>query len=112
MVMALVTLQQAKRHLRILHSDEDDDILEKAEHASAIVLDYIQRPDLEWTDAVDGSPSTPSDAPFVIQAAVLMVLDILWERRGSEEVEYTQADGYLSKPVTAILHRYAKLSYA
>lgn len=110
--MALVTLDQAKRHLRVWHDDEDDDVLEKADHASAIVVNYLNRDDLTWTDADNGSPPVKSDAPFEVQAAVLMVLDILWDVRNGGDIEYGQADGYLSKPITAILHRWSKLSYA
>lgn len=118
-MVALVTLEQARRHLRVFHTDEDADLLEKIQQASEIVMDYLQRPDLEWTDAVDGDPdaSPPvapveSDAPRLIQASVLLVLAGLWEHRGDGEQEYGQADGYLSKPVTALLHRWSRLAYA
>ncbi len=110
--MALITLTQAKRHLRITYSDEDDAILEKADHASAIVRDYLNRDDLEWTEASNGETPVMSDAPFEVQAAVLMMLDVLWDARGGDDLEYGQADGYLPKPVTAILHRWSKLSYS
>lgn len=117
-MVKLVTLAQAKRHLRIFHSDEDADVADKVNQASEIVTDYCQRPDLVWSAAVDGDPdaSPPtddiaSDAPFRVQAAVLMVLDDLWEHRGAAG-ETGQADGYLSKPVTALLHRTMRLSYA
>lgn len=108
-MVALVTLQQAKRHLRILHDDEDEDLLDKIQQASEIVIDYIQRPELEWIEAVG---DTPSDAPFRVQSAVLMVLNIVWDNRSGGDIEYGQADGYLSRPITAILHRIARLSYA
>lgn len=108
-MVALVTLQQAKRHLRVLHDDENDDLNDKIQQASEIVLDYIQRPELTWTDASNG---TPSDAPFRVQAAVLLVLGGLWENRGDEEIEQGQADGYLAKSVTALLHRLSRLAYA
>lgn len=108
-MVALVTLQQAKRHLRVLHDDENDDLKDKIQQASEIVVDYIQRPELTWTDASNG---TPSDAPMRVQAAVLLVLAGLWEHRGDGEQDYGQADGYLTKPVTALLHRLAKMAYA
>jgi hypothetical protein len=110
-MVAFVTLEQAKRHLRIYHSDEDNDLLDKIKQSSEIVVNYIQKATLTdtWVSAVDYSPST---APMLIQAAVLLQLDILWEHRNGGDVEYGQADGYLSKPITAILHRYSKLSYA
>lgn len=108
-MVALVTLQQAKRHLRILHDDENDDLQDKIQQSSDIVMDYLQRPDLVWTDA---SGDTQSDAPFRVQAAVLLVLGGLWENRGDEEMEQGQADGYLAKSVTALLHRLSRLAYA
>lgn len=96
--MALVTLVEAKSHLRVMHDDEDNDITLRMEAATEIVVDYIKQPDNEWTDA---------DAPFLIKAAILLVLADLYENRGDgESPEYGQADGYLTKPVTAILHRY------
>lgn len=110
--MALVTLAQAKRHLRIFHDDEDDAIVEKAEHASAIIVDYIKRPEHGWTEASNGANPVASDAPFVVQAAILMMIDILWEHRSGGEIEFGQADGYLSKPITSILHRYSAPTYA
>lgn len=108
-MVALVTLDQARRHLRIYHQDEDLDVQERVQQASEIVIDYIQRPDHGWSDASDDDES---NAPKVVQAAVLLVLAALWEHRGDGEGDYQQADGYLSKPVTALLHRIAKLSYA
>lgn len=39
---ALVTLEQAKRHLRVTSSTSDDDIELKVEQASGIVLDYLK----------------------------------------------------------------------
>lgn len=110
-MVGLVTLAQAKRHLRIFHDDEDDEVTDKIKQASDIVIDYIQRPELVWTDALSGSQQE-SDAPFRVQAAVLLVLSGLWEHRGDEDAEFGQADGYLTKPVTAILHRITRLSYA
>lgn len=85
---ALVTLAEAKSHLRVLNSDQDTDIGMKAEAASDIVTDYIKRPDHEWTDA---------DAPALIKAAILLVLgDLFNDREGAG----------LSEGVKAILHRY------
>lgn len=111
-MVALVTLEQARRHLRILHTDEDADLLEKIQQASDIVVDYLQRPELVWTDASNGSPPAASDAPMRVQAAVLLVLAGLWEHRGDGEQDYGQADGYLTKPVTTLLHRLARMAYA
>ena len=94
---ALVTINEAKRHLRVDFPDDDADIEFRMNAASEIVVDYIKRPDHGWTDAT---------APFLIKAAVLIVLENLYDYRGGEEPAYAQADGYLTQPVTSILHRY------
>jgi len=102
--MSLVTLDEAKSHLRVMHSDEDATITLYMNAATEIVIDYIKKPDHEWTDA---------EAPFLIKAAILLVLAGLYENRGDDEKpDYSQADGYLAKPVTAILHRYRDPAYA
>lgn len=112
-MVAFVTLQQAKRHLRILYADEDEDIQDKVQQASAIIVDYLKRPDHGWTDAQDGSPPTRSTAPMVVQAATLLMLSTLWEfREGEVEPNYDAADGYLPKAVTALLHRLREPAYA
>jgi len=40
--MSLVTLAQAKAHLRVTTSDSDDDILLKLDQATGIILDYLK----------------------------------------------------------------------
>jgi hypothetical protein len=85
---SLVTLIEAKAHLRVLASDQDTDITAKALAASDIVIDYIKRPDHEWTDA---------DAPPLIKAAILLVLgNLFFEREGA----------MITDGVKSILHRY------
>lgn len=112
-MVALVTLQQAKRHLRIAYSDEDEDLQDKIEQASAIIVDYIKNPDHGWTDAVNGSPPVRSTAPMVVQAATLLMLANIWEfREGEAQPDYSAADGYLPKAVTALLHRLRDPAYA
>lgn len=102
--MSLVTLEEAKAHLRVMHFDEDSTIAIYMNAATEIVVDYIKKPEHEWTD---------TNVPFLIKAAVLLVLTGLYENRGDEaEPDYSQADGYLAKPVTAILHRYRDPAYA
>lgn len=69
-MVALVTLQEAKNHLRILSEDEDNDIQLKVDAASDILLDYIKRPDAPWTE---------SDAPPLVKAATLLMVKTLFE---------------------------------
>lgn len=86
--MSLVTLIEAKQHLRVLSSDEDDLITAQAEAASDIVTDYIDRAELVWT---------ADTVPPLVKAAVLLVLGSLFhEREGA-----TISDG-----VKSILRRY------
>jgi len=93
----LVTLDEAKRHLRVTHDDEDDDIKFRISAASEIVLDYIKKRDSDWTT---------DTTPKLVKAATLLVLAGLYEDRGDGEEVLSQANGYLDRPVTAILHRY------
>lgn len=85
---ALVTLAEAKNHLRLDGDFEDEFVELRAEMATDIVIDYIKRPEHEWTDA---------DAPPLIKAAVLLMLGVLNEEREGATIP----DG-----VKSILHRY------
>lgn len=86
--MALVTMAEARDHLKIDAGDDDLDLLLKVEAASEIVIDYIKRPDHGWTDAT---------APFLIKAAVLLVLADLYLNR---------ENGGLPDAAVRILHRH------
>jgi len=84
----LITLDQAKTQLRlpIVSQEYDDDLLLKLEHATSIVLDYLERSEDDW---IIGSPSaSPADTEFpIVQAAILEVLTNLWRHRGDEGVQ-------------------------
>ncbi len=71
-MVALVTLAEAKAHLRVLNTDHDTDITMKMGQASDIIIDYIKTPDHGWTD---------STAPNLIKAAILLVLGTLFDER-------------------------------
>jgi hypothetical protein len=92
-----ITLDVAKAHLRVDHTDDDADIERRIAHASAIVLDYIKKPS-DWTaiDSVHGA---------IVEAATLMVLSKLYDDRNIGEEDSQVALGYLAPEVTAILHR-------
>ncbi len=98
----LISLEQAMRQLRLFTGDYpgDDaiegaeDVLEKAEQASAIILDYLKHPAVsdEW-DA--------ETTPKVVQAATLLVLSDLYEHRGGS----AGADVFISSAVVRLLRR-------
>lgn len=86
--MALLTLAEAKTDLRVEGNDEDADVTLKMEAATEIVIDYIKQPDHTWTAA---------DCPFLIKAAVMLVLRNLYDAQDAHP---------LTEGVKAILHRF------
>ena len=97
MVAPAVTLDEAKAHLRVDHTDDDADIQRKVDQAGAIVVDYIKKP-------TDWAPTATET--LIFQAAVCMVLSKLYDDRNiGEEDAQNVALGYLTPQVTAILHR-------
>jgi hypothetical protein len=96
MVDPLVTLDEAKRRLNVYHEDQDDDINDAIMQATAVVLDYIKKPD-----------ATTLTAPQLLCAQVgcLQMLRFIWNGEDSDGVKYVPADGYLPQAVTTVLHR-------
>lgn len=87
----LLTLQQAKLHLRVTDENRNADILLKLAQAEAIVLSYLARTlDTTWTATIAtwgttvGSPGTVIAAPAVVQAAILEQLAELDAFRGDD----------------------------
>jgi hypothetical protein len=76
MMAALVTLEQARWRLRLTADDtfHTPDVQMKMVQATALVVDYIKRPEHGWS---------PETVPPVIQAAILEVLRHLFE--GAED---------------------------
>jgi len=72
----LVTLDAAKRHLRVTDPAYDVEITDTLARASATIRDYLkERNDPTWT---------PSTVPLWLQAAVLLLLAHFYEHRGDE----------------------------
>lgn len=90
-MVALVTLAEAKTHLRIVGNDHDDDVTMKALQASEIVMDYLKRDAAEeyWDDET---------VPTLVKAAVLLALGSLFANR--------EGGDPISEAVKSILHRY------
>lgn len=99
--MSIVTLDEAKRRLRILHSYEDVDVQEAVDMSEAVIFDYIKR------------AATPEDNDDkVIKLAILYMLSHIWENRGAEQVAVGKGDGNLPVNVSSILIRKRPMALA
>ncbi len=99
---ALVTMGHVKDHLRITTDQEDLDLELKITQASAIVLGYIDRPDVDWRATIDGW--TYATVPAAVQAAVLLQVGDLYQFRGDETDKRDRDD--LAPGVARLLQRY------
>jgi hypothetical protein len=98
--MALVSLGQAKDHLRIEHDYSDADIVDKMEQASAIVVDFLTtQADPTWDELT---------VPKPVQTAILWVLAHLWAHRGDE----VGKDDELWAALNRLLARFRDPAYA
>jgi hypothetical protein len=110
--MSLITLEQAKRHLRLsipVTSPPDEaelDLLLKMEAAEHIILDYLgltsQSPPA-WTDE--------TNVPPLVQAAILLQLGELYRFRGDDPGTVISSPsrgeaGSLSPVIEGMLRRY------
>jgi len=79
MAVALLSLAQAKSHLRIALDDSsrDEDIYAKVEEASGIILDYLKIPEAEQT-------WTEDTVPWHVRSAVKLMLTHLHEHAGDD----------------------------
>lgn len=104
--MMLVTLEQAKSHLRVDYDFEDDLITAYVQGASGAVLNYLKVDGEEWFDS-SGDPlldsSGDSIVPYVIEAATLIMTHYLYRLRGDNK-DNAYERGYLPMPVTALLY--------
>lgn len=101
----LVTLDQAKDHLRIDTDDGDADLELKVHAASGAVLNYLKSSSPYQLDEngdpilVDGAPVTK----FEVYAATCLMLGYL-NRDRDDDSDKAYEQGYLPKPVTALLY--------
>lgn len=95
--MALITYDAAKIHHHALGDEHDPDVQMKLEQATAIVINYLKRPNHGWTAATDPA----EDYEFaIVQAAILKVFSNLFGYRGDEE---KPAGGPLTEDVMRML---------
>lgn len=107
----LVTLEQARDHLRVDGIDDEADIILKIHAASGAVLNYLKGAN-RFVQAVDGDGNPQFDPPgvpvytdqvlFEVQAATLIQLGYLYKDRDQDK-DRGYEPGYLPRPVTALL---------
>ena len=124
--MMYVTLARAKQHLSMDH-DEDDTLIEVyVQAASGAVKNYLKKasPYEVERDSNDdpildssGDPIYAVDSSgdklisYPVQAAVLLMVGFLYKDR-DENPDQAFAQGYLPKPVTALLYPLRKPALA
>jgi len=100
MAAVLVTLTQAKAHLRITMPDGDPgdaDLQLKLDQAEAVILNYLKGANgaaIGWT--------SPATAPPPVTAGILLMLGRLYEQRGDDEDQ----DEKLWQAIDRLLVRY------
>lgn len=110
----LLTLAQAREHLRTVDLEDDVDLQLKIDAATQLVCEYIsdrQPADEDWIATIEGwdGVSYPSTAPPVIVAAVLQQVAELYRFRGDDvegDLPKSVEHGALSPLVARLLHRY------
>lgn len=100
--MKIVTMEQAKQHLRVDTDFMDADIELKLEAVSYLVFDFVKVP-YDFYEVDDDN--VVIDAPFPLRAAALVWLGILFKHRdgGSDE---SLSFGEIPKTVSNLLYMY------
>lgn len=111
--MKLVTLAQARAHLRSDTEDDDDDLELKIEAASEMVIDYLGDfvyADFDSAGVILDSAGDPMNVNKRVQHATLMTVAYLSrERDGSQEFSVDPQFGYgyaLPKGAMALLYSF------
>lgn len=111
--MFLVTLQEAKTHLRVDDCDVnvESDISMKMEAASDRVIDYIDQGIVKYQNTagnfIDEDSAGNWLAPNPVKAAVLLLLGYLWNQRDQDAAKEFDG-GELPRPVRSMLRTYRK----
>jgi hypothetical protein len=105
----LVSLTQAKSHLRIDTSAEDTYLALMIRAASRSVIEYVRSGADAFTDSagdvIEDSAGDPTGIPEDVQAATLLLLGFLYRNRDENPANAFER-GYLPAPVTALLAPY------
>lgn len=111
----LVSLEDARAHLRIDTNDGDADLELKVKAASRAVLNYISNGADPFTDSTgepyEDSNGVSMDIPEDVQSATLFLVGYLDRNRDSDPDQAFDR-GYLPAPVCALLVHYRDPSMA
>lgn len=102
----IVTLQEARDHLRSDTSDDDADLTLKIQAASSAVVTYLK---------VADDAAIPAAALPAAKAACLILVGEFYANREGEQggaVDQQFGYGYLPRPVVALLYPYRDPSIA
>ena len=98
-----VTLQQVKDDLRVDTDAEDTDIGLKLVAAQSAILNYLKVESLDAL-AVGSPPVIPERVDGAISAATRILTAYFYRERDSDE-NHEWEQGYLPRPVTALLYQ-------
>lgn len=94
----LVSLERAKKQIRVTHTEEDDDILDRIDEAEDIILRYL--------NGADDPTWDESTVPGAVKAAILRQFTHLWRHRGDGEKPMPVEEHGLAPGVAGILAGY------
>jgi hypothetical protein len=107
--MMFITIEEAKRHLRIDDDADVDDVELKAMAATGAVRNYLKSGADAYFD--QSGVLMPDAVPYVVKAATLLMLGYLYKDR-DEDSAGAYEQGYLPKPVTALLYSLRSPAFA
>jgi len=111
--MALVTLEEARRQVRVLIGEHDEDLQHFMRTAEEIVIDLVKQRRVDgeaWAAEVaswDINASPPVAPPFRVVQAVLMLTGYYFRYRGDDlaNEQPKQEYGEVMRAVTNLLYR-------
>lgn len=103
--MRLITLEQAKAHLRVTHTAEDTAITEMIEEASDAIVNYLKSSADAFLDTSENVIEVA--VPHVVRRACKVQVEDFFRNRGGKQEATVPADhgyGYLAPAVVALLY--------
>jgi hypothetical protein len=105
--MMLVTLAEAKKHIRVDFDDEDAEIEIYLKGASQAIVNYLKDGEALFMDSdgdiIEDSNGIAIDVTYEIKAATLLMVGYLYKHRDNNEGD-AFVPGYLPAPVISLLY--------